>query len=332
MRNLRRFLALAMLAALPACGGGGGSSAGSALAPAAPSAPKVPTRVADAKGTITLRFPAHVAVATSAKSASSKKRSPAYINPTNTNLLFFTAFGSPIYDPANPANDFFTLSEGTANPDGSITLNVPLFSGTYNQNNLQVTEEDAGGDDLSYGFNSSYTDANNNYQSGVFTLAPGGTAAPVLTMTMNATGIAITEDPVAGTGSQMLSQNSGSPTCYDANPGQTVYFYGTDPTNTFVVTGTSGYTGGDQNNNSPGLPTVTLSSFSSIGGPPNSRLIQSNGLLNGYLFSSPGGFDVLATVYLYNPVGQSGFPGPPYVPFGYPYQVNGYVEIGPGCG
>jgi hypothetical protein len=312
MKNLRRVLALAALAAVTACGGGGTNSA------VTPTTTKAAARTPDAKGTVTLIFPAHVAKATSGAHLANAKRSPAYINPSGGSLVI-TAFSNTLFDPANPGNGYFSL--GAPNPDGSSTITVPLLSGTYQPGDLTVTEYDGlgGGNELAQGYNAQYTDTNGIVQSGQFTLLPGGTAAPVLTMRMNVGQIVVTTDPVSGSDAQPLSQNFAAPTpfggtCFSTNTN--LYAFAADPSATYVLPGTlSGYTGGDASNQFPGIPTVSLTGeVTNPGGGQQMQLRATalggnvNQLYDPTFFTGT----VEATLQVSNPLGGS---------------VNGYVSI-----
>jgi hypothetical protein len=327
MKNMRRALALTALASMTACGGGSGTQA-----PLPGATASAPARTPDAKGTVTLRFPAHVAKAKlGSQTASTKSRNPAYINPTGTNTLVVTEFNNTITDPST-GNSYFALSEGVTNADGSTSLTIPLLSGTYNQGQIAISEYDGGGNPLAYGYNAQYTDINGNVQSGAFTLSPGGTAAPVITLVMNAEQIAFTTDPVSGSDAVILSQNSGAPThfggaghCWSAGA-NTFYVFPADLSATFVLPGTaSGFTGGDQSSSFPGVPSVSLTSqFTDNGGGRQVLLVPTIPGGNSYQVSDPSNFfsNLEATFLVQNPLVQIG------APFGYNSSVSGYVDLG----
>jgi hypothetical protein len=321
MSTLRNALAIITLAGLAACGSGGSKS------PLPTTAPAAITRVPDAHGTVTLKFPAHVAKASVA--AKGKLRAPAYINPGGVSLVV-TAFGQTLHDPEHPANAYFSL--GTQDlTTGTSTITVPLLSGEYDDGDLTVTEYDGlgTGNILAYGFNASYTDANGNAQDGVFFLAAGANAAPVLTMNMNATRIAITTDPVAGSNAELISTNTGSPTTigFCLEPGTPVFAFAADPSATFVLPGQStgsGFTGADPNNSFPGIAVPFLAAQSSDGTP---LTIMSPTLTGGYSMSSPLGNsfnDLTVTFQVNNPAGQFNNP------FNFLSTVTGTVNFNNG--
>lgn len=330
MKTLRRALALAALAALTACGGSGGTTTPIGMTPGTtlPAA-----RTPDARGTLTLRFPAHIAKAQAAAQTARNGRAPAYINPTAADTLVIKALGTAIVDPSNPGNSYFSLSEGTAHADGSRTLTVPLVSGNYNPGDLTVTEYDGlgSGNALAYGYNSQYTDVNGAVQNGAFTLTAGGIATPVITMAMNVGWIVVTTDPVAGSDATLLSQSSGSPSpfgpaCFGSTTN--LYVFAADLSSAFVLPGiTSGYTGGDGANAFPGVPNVSLQS--QFTNPTGGEQIQLRPTIIGgnvYRVYNPTGFlgTQEVTFQVNNPLGNVGYP---YPPFGYTYSINGYVTI-----
>jgi hypothetical protein len=306
MITLRRCAALVALTGLAACGGGGGGSSTTHALPAA-LVTAAPSRTADAGATLTLRFPAKVAKAKFASTtAATAKRGPQYINP-NGGSLVITVLGQTMYDPANPGKAYFSL--GTANPDGSSILTISLLSGNYNPGDLTVTEYDGSngtGNVLAYGYNGPYTDGYGNAQSGAFSLAVAGSAAPVVTMVMNATNIALTTDPVNGSDGVVLNTSSSSPTNFGScvSTPTTVYAFAADPSGTFVLE--AGYTGGDPNRGQlfPGVPSVTRvsESTSPSGGGLTLQPTAFGGVFN-FLLAQPGYYGVLSTTfYVLNPL------------------------------
>jgi hypothetical protein len=311
MNTLKRALALAALASITACGGSGAKSQSPLPGASAAAIAHNP----DASGTLTLKFPAHVA--TAQRTVSAGKRAPAYINPFGGSLVI-TALNQTLADPAN-GNLYFGL--GTQNPGtGTSTLTIPLLSGTYNPGDLSVREFDGAtgnGNLLASGSNQQYTDASGIVQSGGFVLGPGGTAAPVITMVMNVAGIALTGDPVAGNNSVVLSPDSINPTPVGCFPQGPYYVFPVDGAGTFVLPGQpSGFTGGDTNNLSPGVPTVQLIGSTSLGGP-GSTLVPT--ILGGsYMINGTGTQSVEAHFQVSNPINGA--------------LVDGYVDLTPTSG
>jgi hypothetical protein len=291
MIDLRWLLVPAMFAALSACGGGGSPSA----TPPVSNAPQSSGPKGAAQ--VTLRFPPTFAIAKSAKSTQSKsaastRRGPAYINPTIGYTLTVSINGQTIEDPSTGFT-YFTIN--ATNPDGSANITVPISSngGTaYPTGALCFTEWDGSngtGNLVASGCNQAYTDSNGNPQPGTFTITPGTTTAIVLTMLMNATQIAITTDPIAGSDA---TTNSAGVFC--TVPGVVVYAFAADPSAGYVLPGASaGY---------PGIPTVSLSSQSTDilnNSPPNTGKLSAAGL--GWIFESDGNNGVSATFTEVNP-------------------------------
>jgi hypothetical protein len=260
---------------------------------------------------VTLRFPANFAIAKSAKSTQSKsaltsRRGPAYINPSIGYTLTVRINGQLIFDPANPTNAFFTIN--ATNPDGSTNVTVPITSNggaTYQDGTLCFSEwtgPSGNGNLVAYGCNEPYTDSNGNYQDGTFTISAGGTTAIVLTMEMNATQIAITTDPIAG--SDATTNTAG---VFCTNPGTTVYAFAADSAAGYVLPGTAaGFGGGDTANYYPGIPTVSLYSQQTdilVSSPPNTGKLSATGL--GWIFESDGNNGVYATFSVVNPDGNN---------------------------
>jgi hypothetical protein len=302
MTNLRWLCVPAVLAVLSACGGGSSPSA----TPRASNAPQSSGQQGAAQ--ITLRFPAHFAIAKSAKSvqsksASSTRRGPAYINPTVGYTLVATINNQTILDPST-GFPYFTIN--ATNSDGSTNVTVPITSNGGNQyadGSLCFSEWDGSsgnGNEVALGCNQSYTDSNGNFNSGAFTITPGTTTQLLLTMQMNATQIAITTDPAFGSDA---TTNTGQNFCI--SPGADVYAFAADPSNGYVLPGTpAGYGGSDPNNPYPGIPQVTLQSqFTSIFDniPPNVGRLSA--LPFGYSFQSDGQNGVQATFTMTNPLG-----------------------------
>ena len=327
MKHACRALALAAIILVSACGGGGSGAPATSLTPAVHATPS--PGAANATATITLKFPAHVKKATAAKTSSATNRKPAYINP-NGGSLVVSVNGTALYDPNNLTNAYFSL--GTQDlTTGTSTIEVSIASGTYQTGSIAITEYDQNngtGNVLAYGFNNSYTDSNGNYQSGILTIVPGGTISPVITMAMNVGGIAITTDPVNGSDAQILSSSGQTNLC--ASAGQVYYFFPADLSNTIVLPGQSpagGYTGGDDSNGLPGVPTVTLSYQYSNNGPPQASLAQS--ILGGgvYVLNAASGSETAyASFQVQNPMNGLS-PAPPFSYNAYPV---GNLDVGPG--
>ena len=310
---VRAGLATVVIATMAACGGGS--------TPSGPSTQQVVAPAANARATLTLKFPPHFAHAsrgsTSSDRSAAGSRRPSYINPTVGYTLVIQNSGTAIMDPANPTNAYFTL--GTPNADGTSTLTVPFSSGTYAAGTIQITEYDGlgTGNVLAFGSNQPYTNPDNSYNNGSLTVAPGGSAQLTVTMVMNATQVAITADPTTGTNSFALSGSSY--TNYCALYGSTIFAFAADPSSGFVIPGTaSGYAGGDGYNPYPGVPAVTLSQQSSSGNG-TSRLVSTPPL--GYSMQFDANNDpISATFFLVNPLAQIGNPynPPPYI-YGYAF-------------
>jgi hypothetical protein len=319
--------AAALSLTLAACGGGGGASSSSkSVLPVATST--APARTPDAKATLTLKFPAHTARVRVAGATAAMKRSPAYINPNGASLVV-TAFGQTLLDSTNGNAIYFSL--GTQDPTTGIsTVNIPLLSGNYNTGDLTITEYDGngGGDVLAYGYNASYTDGNGNFNNGTFTLAPGGSASPVLTMVMNAAGIALTSDPVAGSDAIALAANApGANTCgSNFHNGVTLYAFAIDASGTMVLPGQTpgaGLTGQDPNSSFPGVNAATLSNqFPDSGNTHLTSTIFGPGVLQ--LNDPTGNGQMQATFNTQNPLSQI---SNPFFP---PSNITGWVELGGG--
>lgn len=304
-------------ALLAACGGGGGST--TPVPNPAPSALSV-AKKADAKGTITFRYPAHVGHAKPghAKGAAASSRAPQYINPNTGYVFVFSYYGTPITDPSTGYGYFTT---GAFNADGSATVTVPLWSGYYSPDSLSVAEytDSSLGTLVAYGQNESYTDPTTGaYADGSLNVSAGGVANLQITMAMNVGSIVITSDPVNAIDATILSPSSY--TCFLASNNSNVYLFAADASGTFVI-GTSGYGGGDVNNPYPGVPLVSLPSQFPLNVGSGSKLTA----------TAPAGYrviingdDVEAAFSVTNPLALVSSP------FGVPNQVLGYADIG--CG
>lgn len=327
MSTLRRGLALSVLAVLTACGGGGSGSNPVVTTPATTGSSGAASAASSGAATakLTLRFPSHVAKAKITTAA--QKRKPGYINP-NGGSLVITIGGNTVLDPVLQ-NPYFSL--GTQDlSTGTSTITVPLTPGFYPTGNLLVTEYDGNSGcctPLAYGYNAAYTDINGNYQDGSFSLGSGGTAAPVVTMAMNTTGIAFTSDPVNGSDAVVLSTNGGAPTNFNGcwNSGTVFYAFPTDANGTFVLPSSSaGYTGGDPNSYFPGVPTVTLANqYDYATGQQQVKFLP--GVIAGsFKYVDPQVLyqNVFGTFQVNNPISNVS------PPFGYNYYIYGYVVVG----
>jgi hypothetical protein len=323
MNTATRALGIIVASSLLAACGGGGSGTTPSPKPA-PSSQSVANK-ANASASITIKFPAHVghAVPGQVKGASAARRAPKYVNPNPAFVFVFYLNGNAITNPATGTPNFST---GAFAPDGSATITVPLASGVYTPDSLGVAEMTS--DELtliSYGQNESYTDSTGSFQDGSFALASGGTASVQMTTAMNVGGVVMTTDPVSGSDAVVLSQNSGSPTCFNPPNGSRVYLFAADATGTFVL-GAAGYGGGDGNNPYPGVPLATLLTQSTVAFPSTSKL-AATAAPESYVVVYDGGLtDILARFVITNP--QSNVNGNA---FGVPSQIFGYVEIGSGC-
>jgi hypothetical protein len=326
MNTLKRTLALIVVASVTGCGGGGSGSQ-TPVTPVVKATSNAVTRTPDAKAVITLKFPAHVAKAHAAVT-SSKQRKPAYINPDSGNSLVFTYQGQTIDDPST-GYGYFSL--GTQDPTtGTSTLTVPLMSGFYDDGALTVTEYDTAngtGDVLAYGYNAAYTDSGGNYNSGTFTINPGDTVSPIITMTMNIAAIAMTTDPVHGAGAVLLTSNSSPPSHLCAYTGNVLYVFPADASGTFVVPGATpgaGYLGADPNNNIPGVPPVQINPQQPYGSPGATLNLSILGA--GYVLNAPDPYSYdSVSFYVYTLLGNLN----PAPPFSYNYTTTGYLNVGP---
>jgi predicted small lipoprotein YifL len=311
---LRKTLALAVLTALSACGGGGSTS----VAPTTNAAQ--PAGGSNATASVTLKFPAHFAHAKAGKTTSAtKRRAPAYINPTSTYSLVVKLQNIAVQDPST-GHPYFSV--GAANPDGSSNITVPISSGSYNDGALIIQEYDdstgSTGDLLAQGSNQPYSDPNNgNNIDGGFTVAPGGTLSIPVTMNMNNQYIILTTDPIAGSDAIAITSNY---QCFPVTPGTPVYAFSGDSQYGFVLPGTpSGYSGGDGNNSAyPGIPPVSLQSQSTANtGGTTSKLAA---LPFGWNFIFDGSNGVDTTFYAPNAL------------FGYGNYANADIDTPGDCG
>jgi hypothetical protein len=247
MSTLRRAAALLAISGLAACGGGGSSTTSPIV-----KASQAPLAL-NAKANITLKLPTHFAIAKNAKKPASVRRGPAYINPSGSQ--FVVSLDNQII--SDPSTGFAYFSLGSAGPDGSSTLTVPITSGFHGNGDLVITEYDSNSDELASGSNQSYTDSNGNFQDGTFNVSPGGGINLVLTMNMNNQYVVLTTDPVSGSDATAITNFN---QCFGVNPGSTVYAFSADQSSGYVLPGSpAGYGGGDLNNGAyPGIPPVSI--------------------------------------------------------------------------
>jgi hypothetical protein len=323
MSTLQRTLALIAVATITGCGGGSGSQ--TPVTPVVKATSAAVTRTPDAKATITLKFPAHVAKARPAATKAGAARKPAYINPNGASLVI-TYQGTPIDD---PATGYAYFSLGTQDlTTGTSTVTVPLASGYYAPGDLAISEYDGAGtgNALAYGYNASYSDANGNYHDGSFTLDVGGTISPVITLAMNVAAIAITTDPVSGSDAQLVSIDYTNPTQKCGHTGDVFYFFPADLSSTIVLPGAptgSGYNGGDTSNAIPGVPLVSLASQYSFQSPITS--LNQSILGVGYVLNAPNVYGIDQVVLTVNNAIHNSYP---YPPFTYSSQNSAYFNVG----
>ena len=310
-KSLSSIAAFAAALSLSACGGGGGGSA-------TPGAASLLTKTSPGEGdaTVTLRYPARfIHLSSKTLGASAKRtanagssRAPAYVNPTNGYQIVVTihepVVGQVTINDPSTGHSYFTIGEpgSTSNADGSSTFSVPVPSGTYSTGQFSITEYDTNADTLAAGNNSSYTDANGNYQDGSFTILPGSTSSIPITMQMNVRYIAVTTDIINGSDAAVLT-SSLQPFCVFG--GHDIYAFPVDASGgALLPTQPVGYGGGDSNNPYPGVPSVTLSSSNPVSYPSNSTLTALRGGVGwavSYDVNSTGIDAYFSTPYQYGP-------------------------------
>ncbi|MGA2394750.1 MAG: hypothetical protein ABSH03_15515 [Candidatus Lustribacter sp.] len=299
MRLQRRSAAVIVAALfLAGCGGGGGSQ--TTPTAKAPTAPSTSSAAAIATGSITIKYPAglHHAklaaiasrgqLASTGKSKFSLRRKPTYVNSTSGDYLDIWVDGNHVIDPSD-------LEEGnvSSTPDGTQTFSIPLSSTAAHQ--IVAIETDYGiydGDVLSVG---EYDVPANSFAAG---------SAPVfgLTMLMNAVGIGITSDPVAGSDAetcvysyycyegenpnymQFTPNNDYICSAGDSTP--SLYTFTTDPDGYFVQPAGAGVA----------IPTV--SNWASLPVTAGNRLSAASGLGSGYTVTYPSDINTNSAVVL----------------------------------
>lgn len=233
MNALLRVIALATVSALAAGCGGGGSSAVT-LPQSTPSAAPVPQGKAVGAGTLTIVFPPTFQRASKAGTAraSAARRAPAYVNPTNGNLIDVYVDGTLQYnlDGVTPS-DSATVSSGV---DGTQTLSIPLYSTATND--IAIVEWDGTKSNvLAVGENSSTA------------FSPG--TAPVISVSlfMNVQGIALSTSSVGFSASPLTTNSSTSAFvgCGPSSPAtnNVFYLFATDASGGLIVPDTATTTG-----------------------------------------------------------------------------------------
>lgn len=222
---LRTAAVACTLALLAGCGGGASSSTPEA------GAANTAASLANATGTLTIRYPAGFATV---RNGLSSKRHAAYVNPTAGNTLDIAVNGNAV--PGSP----FAVA---ATADSTQTIgSVPFYSNLAN--GISVVEYDPNGDQLATALSTSNP------------VSPGATTPITLTLQMNATRIGFTTDPAAGSDALLLSA-AGLPTPFCMSGSEQAYAFPADPSNGFVLPGTPAGIGG--------IPSPVMTSQSTAG-------------------------------------------------------------------